>query len=429
MRSRKNRSNAVKEEKLMTMKNLGYPIFSVLLISGIVSGTQANPIAGHAEAKITTTQEELVLSGRAQPYQEVIVSSEIEGKLKGIYKEIGNYVKAGEKLAEIDEGNLPELVQRAKDQVKVAEAQGNLKAMELQITLNQTLARINYSAISEKVTEPVPPTPPKNSGYSELEAAKIAAKDAELALVAKYKEWQKVNEKFEEGDLSQQEFDAVTAALERAIENESTAQEKLAKETGKVDLQKEYEKEKANYDQLMESSLQKTQVSAKDTLRLQKQSAAVTSKMTQIAIENAKTELDAVMGQYDKLPITAPMNGFITELNGRVGEMVSPGKALFLITNLDQLFITINVPEAIVTKWEEGQQVSVNFPTQSIVKNGKVVYVSLMPNSKENTYPVKIIVENTDHKIRGGMQAVVTLKMNNENKNSSESADRPENKE
>ncbi len=413
----------------MIMKKIGYPTLSILLVCGVVSGTQANPIEIHAEAK-SYSQEELILNGRAQPYQEVIVSSEIEGKLKGIYKEIGAYVKAGEKLAELDEGDLPELVRRAEDQVKVVEAQGNLTAMEQQIALNQTLATINYSAVSSEIITPVAPILPELPKYSELEAAEKAVKDAELALTEKKKEWEKANELFENGHLSEQEFVTVTVDKERAELNVITAQKKVAIETEKAKLLKEYEKEKeeyekekAKYDQQLKSSSEKTKVSAEDTLRLQKKSAAVTDKMTQIAVENAKTELEAVKSQYDKLPIVAPVNGFITELNGRIGETVSPGKALFLITNLDQLYITINVPEAIVNKWQEGQSVYVNFPSQGIVKNGEVVYVSLLPNRGESTYPVKIIVENKDHKIRAGMRAVATLKMDNETNESSKSAD------
>lgn len=422
---------------MMAMKKLGYPILSILLVCGFVTGTQANPMEGHAEAKSSSTnQEELTLSGRTEPYQEVIVSPELDGKLKEIHTEIGAYVKAGDQLAELDEGNLPELVQRAADQVKVAEAQGNLTAMEQQIALNQTMASINHSAASAKMTAPEAPALPEMAGYPELEAAKTAVKDAELALAEKVKEWEETKVLFEKGYLSQQEFDTVTAAKETAELNVTTAQEKVVTETEKVELRKQYEsekqkyeKEKEKYDQQMKSSSQKTQVSAEDTLRLQKQSAAVTGTMTQIAIENAKSELEAVKSQYDKLPIIAPVNGFITELNGRIGEMVTPGKTLFLITNLDQLYITINVPEAIVNKWQEGQEVFVNFPTQEIMKSGEVVYVSLMPNREDNTYPVKIIVENKDHQIRGGMQAVVTLKMDNENDDQSQSDDHPENEE
>lgn len=420
----------------MIMKKLAYPTLSILLVCGFVSGTQANPIESYAESKSFTSQEELILSGRAQPYQEVIISPEMEGKLKAIYKEIGTYVKAGEKLAELDEGNLPELVQRAIDQVKVVEAQGNLTAIEQQIALNQTLASINHSAVSLNITPPVAPIRPEMPGYPELEAAKKALKDAELALTEKNKEWVETKELFEVGNLSQQEFDTVTDAKVRAELLVATAQEKFDKETNKVELLKqyekekaEYEKEKADYERKLQDSLQKTQVSAEDTLRLQKQSAAVTEKMMQIAIVNAESELEAVKSQYDKLPIVAPVNGFITEMNGRIGEMVSPGETLFLITNLDQLYITINVPEAIVNKWKKGQTVSVNFPTQGIEENGKVVYVGLMPNRGENTYPVKIIVENKGHKIRGGMRAVATLKMDNETLETSKSTDQLDNKE
>ena len=48
-------------------------------------------------------------------------------------------------------------------------------------------------------------------------------------------------------------------------------------------------------------------------MKLQQQSSTVTGQMTQIAIENAKAELEAVRKQYDNLLVIAPVNGFITE--------------------------------------------------------------------------------------------------------------------
>lgn len=417
----------------MAIKTLGpaIAICSMVFLSGCVSSAKVDPFLNRVEAKGSThdsAQEEITLSGRAEPYQEVLVSPSMEGKLKNILADVGAYVKQGDKLAELDEGNLAELVKRAEDQVKAVEAQGNLTAMEQQIALNQTMASINQAMVGlNTALPPEAPRLPEMSGFPELEAAKTAVKDAELALTEIKKEWEATNELFKNGLVSQQEMDQMTSAKNKAALDLERAQKKVVTENEKVEIQQryeqekveyekekaKYEQEKAKYDQDANNASEQTEKSAQDTMKLQQASVAVTSQMTEIAVGNAKLELEAVRSQYDKLPIVAPVNGFITEKNGRIGEMVSQGDPLFVITNLDMLYISIDVPEAMINRWKEKQPVTVTIPTQDITKKGKVVYVGLLPNEEEKTYPVKVLIDNADHKIRGGMQAVVTWKVEN----------------
>ncbi len=424
----------------MKFKKLGAVVYSIALLSGCNTDTGAsNQASNQVEAKNVkqkSSQEEITLSGRAEPYQEVIVSPSVEGKIKNVFADLGSYVKQGQKLAELDEGNLAAQVKQAEDQIKVVEAQGNLTAMEHQIALNQTMASLNQAMVGLNTMlppeSPKLPEAPALSGFPELEEAKTAVKDAEMALAETIQEWETTNELFENGLVSKQEMDLAAAAKNKAEIELERAKKKVETETAKVDLQKKYEeektkykqekekyeqekakfeREKAQYDQEANQAAQQTDKSAQDTMKLQTQSASVTDQMTQIAIENAKAELEAIRAQYKNLPIVSPVNGFITEKKGRIGELASPESPLFVITNLDKLYISINVPESMINRWKENQSVKVEIPTQGITVDGKVVYIGLMPNKNEQTYPVKVLIDNADHKIKGGMKAVVSWKM------------------
>lgn len=426
----------------MALKKISAAVCSIALLSGCMTGTQPiNLFPTHVEAKDNdqdNSPEEITLSGIAEPFQQVVVSPSIEGKIKNIFKDIGVYVKQGDKLAEMDEGDLALQVKQAEDQVRVAEAQGNLTSMEQQIALNQTMASINQAMVGLNTSlPPEAPRLPEMSGFPELEAAKTAVKDAELALAEITKEWTETTELFENGIVPKQEMDGVTSAKNRAELDLERAKEKVNTETIKADMQKKYEQEKKQYEQEIvkyeqekakfdkeaNQASNQTEKSARDTMQLQKQSASVTNQMTQIAIENANLALEAVRSQYNKLPILAPVNGFITERKGRIGEVFAQGEPLFVITNLDQLYITVSVPEAMINLWKEDQQVKVAFPTQNLTVDGKVVYVGLMQNEGEQTYPVKVLINNADHKIRGGMKAVITWKKESQNTETSEKED------
>ena len=80
--------------------------------------------------------------------------------------------------------------------------------------------------------------------------------------------------------------------------------------------------------------------------------------------------------------MVAPVNGFITEKKGRIGEIASSGTPLYVITNLDKLYISIDVPESMINRWKENQSVEVMIPTQEITTKGKVVYIALLPEQE-----------------------------------------------
>ena len=118
------------------------------------------------------------------------------------------------------------------------------------------------------------------------------------------------------------------------------------------------------------------------------------------------------------MPVVAPVNGFITEKNGRIGEMVEPKSPLFVITNLDKLYISIDVPESMINRWKENQSVEVMIPTQEMINEMERLFIlELLPNKNEQTYPVKVLIDNADHQIKGGMKAVVTWKAESETRN------------
>lgn len=408
----------------MTMKKIGAAVCTVVLLSGCsVSSQTYKLLSEQVQVKNVkaSSQEEITLSGSAEPYQEVIVSPSIEGKIKNLHADLGSYVTQGQKLAVLDEGDLAAQVKIAENNVKVAESQGNLKAMEQQIALNETKASLN----TKLPESPKLPDSPTLSGYPELEAAKTAVEDAKLALTDATKEWNSINKLFNEGLASKQELEQATVTKEKIEIELKRAQEKVKTEKEKADIQNKYEKElvkykqeKEKFDQETKKMTQQTGKSAKDTIKLQKESSSVTSQMTQISIEEAKAELDAIRNQYNKLPVVAPINGFITENKGRIGEMASPGNSLFVITNLDKLYISINVPESMINRWKENQKVKVMIPTQDISTEGKIVFIGVMPVEKEQKYPVKVLIDNANHKIRGGMKAVVTWKEESKNSDS-----------
>jgi cobalt-zinc-cadmium efflux system membrane fusion protein len=111
------------------------------------------------------------------------------------------------------------------------------------------------------------------------------------------------------------------------------------------------------------------------------------------------------------LVLTAPVSGTVTALNGGVGSFLNdPTAALMTIANLDQVWVTVNVPESQSGAVVRGQQADVRlaaWPGQ--VRHGAVVFVSPVLDPDTRRAKARIAFVNTDGKLKPNMYASVSL--------------------
>ncbi|RME07932.1 MAG: HlyD family efflux transporter periplasmic adaptor subunit, partial [Anaerolineae bacterium] len=76
-------------------------------------------------------------------------------------------------------------------------------------------------------------------------------------------------------------------------------------------------------------------------------------------IEVAQADLQAIQVLIDKLTIHAPMAGVVTTRNIDPGELIQPGLTELVISNLDELTVTVYIPESQYGRIHLGDQASV----------------------------------------------------------------------
>jgi len=67
--------------------------------------------------------------------------------------------------------------------------------------------------------------------------------------------------------------------------------------------------------------------------------------VAQAQVDSAITNLEAVQVLIDKLFVTTPISGVVTTRNVEVGELIQPGVAAMTISQLDELTVTVYIPE------------------------------------------------------------------------------------
>lgn len=144
--------------------------------------------------------------------------------------------------------------------------------------------------------------------------------------------------------------------------------------------------------------------------------------LAEMQVKSAQDMVELLQTQIDDAKITAPTAGIVTTKVVEIGEIVSPGMPIVVITNLDTVYLTIFVSETKLGRVKLGQAAKVgvdSFPER--IFTGKVTYISpeaeFTPKNiqtKEErvklVYGVKIKLENPEKSLKPGMPADAVLK-------------------
>lgn len=134
----------------------------------------------------------------------------------------------------------------------------------------------------------------------------------------------------------------------------------------------------------------KTVKSLQDSTRI----AEAAYQETQTMLANAK--------------ITAPFTGIVTRKLGNVGDLATPGKPLLYIEEQDNLQIVTDIPEAMILRIKQDEQLPVYVPSAGLSLVGIVSEISPIADPSSRSAPVKLRI-GPDPRLRSGQFARVTL--------------------
>ena len=135
------------------------------------------------------------------------------------------------------------------------------------------------------------------------------------------------------------------------------------------------------------------------------------------AVEQAQARLESAQVFLEKLTLTAPVGGRVLEVIGHEGELAAPGGALITLADLDQVTLTVYVPEDRLGQVQVGQSVEVrvdSFPERVFM--GRVATIAteaeFTPRNVQTqeervnmVFAVKVVIPNPDHALKPGMPA------------------------
>jgi RND family efflux transporter MFP subunit len=160
-------------------------------------------------------------------------------------------------------------------------------------------------------------------------------------------------------------------------------------------------------------------MSGEQSLQVKAADAAV--KQAEAALTQAEAALALIDVQLKKTIVTSPMDGTVLSRNLEVGETLAPTAVVLTIGQLEEVNLTVYIPETEYGKIKLGEEVSItvdSFPGKTF--SGTVSYISdqaeftpsnvqTIEGRRTTVYAVKLEVPNPDGELKPGMPADVTF--------------------
>lgn len=125
-----------------------------------------------------------------------------------------------------------------------------------------------------------------------------------------------------------------------------------------------------------------------------------------------QAEIELLNYQIKQQKVLAPFSGFVAKEHTQIGEWINKGGPVVTLLDLDNIRITVDVPERYSVLLAPQNNVKVSIKSVSNDPFSGKIY-SVLPHGDPNsrTFPVRIHLANPNHTIKSGMEAMATFNL------------------
>lgn len=345
---------------------------------------------------LTTTNEANVVSGFIESEQ-IVVTSEVSGRVLALGADEGESVKAGQPIVQLDRTLVEAQIAQAQDAVQTAQAQ---------------LAQIQSA--------------PRPADVSAAQAA-LAAAQQNFNKVRAGPTTEQIAQLKAQFDNAKAAVDQAQAAYDR-IGGASNPQIAMTPQsTALQQASNNYRAAMAMYD---EATAHPTNAELAAAQAQVDQAQAALDRLTptpdavavaQAQVKQAQDALAVLQVQASKLTLTSPTDGIVAQRAIHVSELAAPGAPLLTVAQFDPVKLTVYVPETRLGEIGLGDEIGVrvdSFPGR--VFKGQVIFIAPQAqftprnvqtkDQRVNTvFAVKLQIPNADFALKPGMPADAAL--------------------
>ncbi len=316
--------------------------------------------------KKDTVRRTIEQPGRVEAFEQAPIFAKISGYVRKVHKDIGDKVRQGDLLAEVD---VPELEQEVKKK----------EAMVVQ----------------------------KGAEVDQSKKMRAAADKNVLSVAAM---------------LKAEEAGRLRAKAE--VERTESQQEQLVKSGSAVDKEAlsaaRYSVASAKASQAQVEAKVAAAEAARDEAMAKRDKAIADVAVAEANLTVAEADRDQAKMMFAYARMTAPFDGTVSLRNVDTGHFLVPpaggnrGEPQFVVMRADTVRVFVDVPEADAPLVRDGMDVKIRTPSQRKETDGTVTRTSGVLDPKTRTLRTEIDLPNKDGKLLPGLYAFATLTVKRE---------------
>lgn len=339
-------------------KNILIALTAVSLLAGCSAEAGSEDEMGikveTSKIELGKLEEHRIISSTVSADKEVQVVPKIGGTVKVVNFELGDTVKAGDVLFEIDQSDVQIQVDAAKAGVQTAEA-----------AVNSAVASKNMNSGSNMEIQ-------ISQMEASLETAKLNYKDLKDNL-------ERTKLLYESGAVSKKELETIQLNVDVAKKNIEATEEKL---------------------RITKNELLNDTKSVSESAVSQ---AEASKKQAEASLKNAEKQLS-------NTKVKAEIDGFISSSSVTEGMMVSAGNPTMSIVDINKVKLGFQVSDSYINKLKVGAKAYIEIDSlDDRVFEGVVSNIAPAANKDTLLYPVEVYIDNSQKIIKPGMFAQIRL--------------------
>jgi RND family efflux transporter MFP subunit len=124
----------------------------------------------------------------------------------------------------------------------------------------------------------------------------------------------------------------------------------------------------------------------------------------------AESQIDTLAYRIDRTTVTAPFDGFVVAEHTQVGQWIQSGGPVVTLVDISSVRVAVDVPERYAVQLLPESRVRVTIPSMAgEVRDGRIDVILPRGDSMTRTFPVRVLLDNSDFAIKAGMEAAATF--------------------
>lgn len=301
-----------------------------------------------------TIEQYVQISSKALSDSEVAIIPKVSGTVKNVYVNIGDAVKAGDILFEIDDTDL---------RLQAQQAEAGLQAAQSGLHAAQASYQMNVGGNLE----------------TQLLQLQSTVSNLEIQYNDLLKNYENTKKLFEAGSVSQKDLDDMSSNVSKLKLQLDTAQQNL----------------KITKEKIIEET---------------KNASVATIHQAEASVNQAQASVQGATNQLKHTQVRAEIDGIISSSSVTKGALISPQGVAMTLVNMDKIKLSFNVSDAVINKIAVGSKAYITIAAASETPfEGTITHISPAANSQTLLYPVEIYMDNPNHTIKPGMFATLKL--------------------